>query len=71
MGRWSRQELEEAYEEYQRVSLEAFRSGNFDLWVDLFTEDCTYVEHFFGTLVAVRLSKGSLPWQMARTQRPR
>jgi hypothetical protein len=49
MGRWSRQELEEAYEEYQRVSLEAFRSGNFDLWVDLFTEDCTYVEHFFGT----------------------
>ena len=49
MGRWSREELEEAFENYQKVSLEAFTSGNFDLWVDLFTEDCTYVEHYFGT----------------------
>ena len=49
MGRWSRQELEEAYENYQKVALKAFTSGNFDLWVDLFTEDCTYVEHNLGT----------------------
>ena len=49
MGRWTRQELEEAFEKYQEVALKAFTSGNFDLWVDLFTEDCTYVEHHYGT----------------------
>lgn len=68
MGRWSRQELEEAYDKYQKVSLEAFRSGNFDLWLDLLTEDCTYVEHYFGTFGGreavkrfITLANGSYP----------
>ncbi|MBM4463058.1 MAG: nuclear transport factor 2 family protein [Chloroflexi bacterium] len=49
MGKWSRQELEEAFDNVQRVTLEAFGKGNLDQWVDLFTEDCTYVEHYYGT----------------------
>ena len=48
MGKWSREEIEEAFENYQKVALEAFTSGNYGLWADLFTEDCTYVEHHWG-----------------------
>ena len=49
MGRWSRKEIEEAFEHYQRVALEAGKTGDWNAWADLFTEDCTYVEHQFGT----------------------
>lgn len=50
MGRWSREELEQAFENYQRLALEAGTSGNWDPWADQFTEDATYVEHLYGTL---------------------
>ena len=50
MGRWKRKELEEGFENYQRVALEAGTSGDWRPWADLFTEDATYVEHGFGTL---------------------
>jgi hypothetical protein len=50
MGRWSRAELEEAFDNYRRVALEAGVSGDWNHWADLFTEDATYVEHLFGTL---------------------
>jgi hypothetical protein len=49
MGRWSRQELEEAFENYQQMALKAGTSGDWRSWADLFTEDATYVEHLFGT----------------------
>jgi hypothetical protein len=49
MGRWSREEIETAFENYQRCALEAGRSGNWDKWSELFTEDATYVEHHYGT----------------------
>ena len=49
MGRWSREELEEAFDEYQAKALRAGRSGDWREWADQFTEDATYVEHFFGT----------------------
>ena len=48
MGRWSREELEDAFAHYQRVALEAGSSGDWNQWADLFTEDATYVEHLFG-----------------------
>ena len=50
MGKWSRQELEEAFEHYQKVALEAGVSGDWSPWADLFTEDATYIEHHYGTL---------------------
>ena len=48
MGRWSRQEIEAAFESYQAIALEAGRTGKWDRWADQFTEDATYVEHHFG-----------------------
>lgn len=48
MGRWSRDELEEAFDVYQRTALEAGTSGNWRAWADLFTEDATYIEHHYG-----------------------
>ncbi len=50
MGRFSREEIEEAFENYQRVALEAGTSGDWNPWADLFTEDATYVEHVFGKM---------------------
>ncbi len=50
MGKWSRAELEEAFENYQRLALEAGTSGNWDAWADQFTVDATYIEHLYGTL---------------------
>jgi hypothetical protein len=49
MGKWSRAELEEAFDLYQRTALEAGTSGNWEKWADLFTEDATYIEHHYGT----------------------
>ncbi len=50
MGRWSRQEIEEAFQLYQETALKAGTSGDWRPWADLFTEDATYVEHHFGTI---------------------
>ena len=50
MGRWSRAELEEAFDRYQRTALEAGVSGDWNAWADQFTEDATYVEHLYGTM---------------------
>jgi SnoaL-like domain len=50
MGRWTRDELEDAFAEYQRRGLEAGRTGDWNPWADQFTEDATYVEHHYGTM---------------------
>jgi uncharacterized protein (TIGR02246 family) len=50
MGRFSRNEIEEAFAIYRRTALEAGTSGDWSRWADLFTEDATYVEHLFGTM---------------------
>ena len=50
MGRWTRQEIEEAFENYQRLALQAGTSGDWRPWADQFTEDATYIEHLYGTL---------------------
>ena len=42
MGRWSRDELESAFEAYQAAALAAGTSGDWNAWADLFTEDATY-----------------------------
>ncbi len=50
MGKWTRAELEEAFENYQQLALEAGTSGDWNAWADQFTEDATYVEHLYGTM---------------------
>lgn len=50
MGRFSREEIEEAFDHYRKVALEAGTSGDWNAWAELFTEDATYVEHVFGTM---------------------
>ncbi|MCH7789172.1 MAG: nuclear transport factor 2 family protein [Acidobacteria bacterium] len=50
MGRWSRDELEEAFANYQRVALQAGTSGDWNDWADMFTEDATYKEHLYGEM---------------------
>lgn len=48
--RWSRDEIERAFAHYQAVAAEAGRTGDWNPWADLFTEDATYVEHLFGEM---------------------
>jgi hypothetical protein len=50
MGRWSRQEIEEAFDRYQAAALKGGTTGDWDDWADLFTEDAQYIEHLYGTL---------------------
>ncbi|MBI2705681.1 MAG: nuclear transport factor 2 family protein [Actinobacteria bacterium] len=50
MGRWSREELEDAFEQYQQAALRAGATGDWSAWADQFTEDATYVEHHYGTM---------------------
>ena len=48
MGRFSREEIEEAFDKYQGAALKAAQTGNWREWANCFTEDATYVEHHFG-----------------------
>ena len=50
MGRWSRAELEEAFDRYQAAALHGGTTGDWDDWADCFTEDCTYKEHLYGVI---------------------
>jgi hypothetical protein len=50
MGSFSLGELREAYEHFARVSDECAVSGDYNAFADLFTEDCTYIEHAFGEM---------------------
>jgi uncharacterized protein (TIGR02246 family) len=50
MTKYSLDELREAYEHFSRASDECAASGDYNAFVDLFTEDCTYIEHVFGEM---------------------
>jgi hypothetical protein len=47
-GRWSREELQEAHDNFVAVASRCATSGEWRDWADLFTEDARYVEHCFG-----------------------
>ena len=47
---WTRTELEEAFERYQHQVAEAARSGDWNLFADLFIPDATYNEHAYGQM---------------------
>ena len=48
MGRYSRDEIEQAYAHYRATAAAAGASGQWDAWADLFTEDAVYIEHLYG-----------------------
>ncbi len=48
MGRWDREELEEAFDKYQAAALKGAQTGDWRDWADCFTKDATYVEHHYG-----------------------
>ena len=48
MGRFTRAEIEDAFQKYQDTALAAGTSGDWNPWADQFTEDARYVEHLFG-----------------------
>ena len=47
MGTFSEQEIEQAFRLYWRTGAVG---EDWDAWADLFTEDCVYIEHFYGTM---------------------
>ncbi|MCB1704009.1 MAG: nuclear transport factor 2 family protein [Halioglobus sp.] len=48
MGRWTREELETAFDKYQAAALKGAQQGDWRDWADMFTEDATYFEHQYG-----------------------
>ena len=50
MAKYSTDELREAYEHFSRVSDECAASVDSNAFADLFTEDCSYIEHVFGEM---------------------
>ncbi|CAA0114482.1 Uncharacterised protein [Halioglobus japonicus] len=48
MGRWTREEIDDAFTQYQAMGLKAARSGDWTYWGDMFTENCTYIERNLG-----------------------
>ncbi len=50
MSGFSSDELRQAYEHFVAVSDGCAATGDYNAFADLFTEDCTYVEHVFGEM---------------------
>lgn len=48
MARWSREELEEAFANYQAAALKGAQEKDWSDWADMFTVDATYFEHQYG-----------------------
>ncbi|HKA30620.1 MAG TPA: nuclear transport factor 2 family protein, partial [Candidatus Binatia bacterium] len=47
MPTFDRDELEKAFRTYWRTGAVG---EDWDAWADLFTEDCTYFEHYYGSM---------------------
>ncbi len=48
MGRWPKQEIEDAFDRYQAAALKGAQQADWRDWADMFTEDATYFEHQYG-----------------------
>lgn len=48
MGRWTREELEAAFDKFQAGALKGGQTGDWSDWAACFTEDATYFEHHYG-----------------------
>ena len=50
MPNFTLEEVREAYEHFKAVSDECAATADYNAFADMFTEDCTYVEHVFGEM---------------------
>ena len=50
MGKYTREEILEAFQNYRRARDIASQTGDWNVWADLFTEDAHYVEHAYGEM---------------------
>jgi SnoaL-like domain len=50
MGKWTRQELQDAHDQYLAAAGQAGETGDWSIWTDRFTPDATYIEHHYGTM---------------------
>jgi uncharacterized protein (TIGR02246 family) len=50
VARFPLDELREAFDHFARVSDDCAAARDYNAFADLFTEDCTYVEHVFGEM---------------------
>ena len=48
MGRWSREELQRAHDNFVATAHRSAASGDWREWSELFTEDAEYEEHLYG-----------------------
>ena len=48
MGKFTRQEIEDAFKAYQQAGVTAGQTGDWSAWADVFTPDATYLEHGYG-----------------------
>lgn len=48
MGRWTREELQQAHDNYVEVAARASAANEWEEWSQCFTEDAEYVEHHYG-----------------------
>ena len=48
MGKWTREELQQAHDNYLAVAQVAGRTNDWRAWADSFTEDAEYHEHLYG-----------------------
>ncbi len=50
MGRYPKEEILAAFETYKKARDDASRTGDWNIWAQVFTEDAHYVEHAYGEL---------------------
>ena len=48
MGRWEREEIEQAFDKFQAAALKGGQTKDWTEWANCFTEDASYFEHHFG-----------------------
>ncbi len=48
MGKYSRQELEEAFATYNEARVKSQETNDWSIWAQCFTEDAHYIEHAYG-----------------------
>lgn len=66
MAKFTKQELEDALANYQKLARESWEKGDWTIFPQVFTEDAIYIEHAFGTF---RGRKAITEW-LVRCQAP-